>query len=214
MIIISHRGYWNDSNDKNKLVAFERSFSKGFGTETDIRDFNGRLVISHDIPTPESISFDEFLKTYCRYRPESNPPLALNVKADGLQSEVKKYLTQYNIDNYFFFDMSIPDMLGYLKEKLTTFARISEYERENSLFEYVQGVWLDGFAESIVDEKMIQDFIKRGKRVCMVSPELHRRPHLPVWEQYKSFQKELLKSDQLILCTDIPEEAQEFFNEH
>jgi hypothetical protein len=38
MEILSHRGYWKIESKKNKLYAFERSFSYGFGVETDIRD--------------------------------------------------------------------------------------------------------------------------------------------------------------------------------
>ena len=50
MKILSHRGFWREVAEKNKLVAFDYSFSLGFGTETDVRDFGGELVISHDIP--------------------------------------------------------------------------------------------------------------------------------------------------------------------
>ena len=39
MMILSHRGYWKE---KNLPIAFERSFSLGFGTETD---YKGELVI-------------------------------------------------------------------------------------------------------------------------------------------------------------------------
>lgn len=35
MIILSHRGYWKETHEKNLPIAFERSFSLGFGTETD-----------------------------------------------------------------------------------------------------------------------------------------------------------------------------------
>ncbi len=38
MIILSHRGYWKEVSEKNKPIAFERSFSLGLGTETYIRD--------------------------------------------------------------------------------------------------------------------------------------------------------------------------------
>jgi hypothetical protein len=212
MIIISHRGYWKDIHEKNKPVAFDRSFKLGFGTETDIRDYMGELVISHDIANEHSLPIDDFLEIYSQYREGSNPPLALNVKSDGLQGKVKQHLKKFDIDNFFFFDMSIPDMLGYIKNDLNTFARISEYEGESPILNLVQGIWLDGFSESIVDESLIKRFIDEGKQVCMVSPELHRRPHLETWKKYKYFAKELINSDKLILCTDIPEEAKEFFD--
>lgn len=212
MIIISHRGYWKEAHEKNKVVAFSRSFQLGFGTETDIRDFKGELVISHDIADDNSLPIDDFLEIYCKYREGINPPLALNVKSDGLQEKVKQHLEKFNIDNYFFFDMSIPDMLGYIKNDLKTFARISEFESEGPIIELVQGIWLDGFTDSIVDESLIRRFIDAGKQVCLVSPELHRRPHLAIWEKYNNFSQELLNSQNLILCTDLPEEAKGYFD--
>lgn len=212
MIIISHRGYWKASQEKNTLLAFNRSFEMGCGVETDIRDFNGKLVISHDIATENSLSVEDFFRSYQRFS-NNRSLLALNVKADGLQLEIKKYLEEYQIDNYFFFDMSIPDMMGYLKQQLTTFARWSEFEPETPLFKRVQGVWLDSFSKTIVDEKLIQNFIDSGKKVCLVSPELHARPYADVWKAYKAFSASTLDSEQLILCTDFPEQAKRFFCE-
>ena len=57
MKILSHRGYWKTAEEKNTATAMHRSFSLGFGTETDVRDYNGKLVISHDIPDSSAISF-------------------------------------------------------------------------------------------------------------------------------------------------------------
>ena len=65
--IIAHRGLWQDTknpNDKsaqNTLKAFERAFEGGFGVETDLRDFAGQIVISHDIATPKAPPLREFL---------------------------------------------------------------------------------------------------------------------------------------------------------
>ena len=47
---------------KNTLSAFTRAFDNGFGVETDLRDYNGTLVISHDVPQEESLLFEDFLK--------------------------------------------------------------------------------------------------------------------------------------------------------
>lgn len=61
MKILSHRGYWKNSDEKNKENAFRRSFSLGYGTETDVRDCRGDLVISHDMPIGNEISCEDFL---------------------------------------------------------------------------------------------------------------------------------------------------------
>ena len=48
MIILSHRGWWKTRAERNMRDAFVRSFDAGFGTETDLRDICGKIVISHD----------------------------------------------------------------------------------------------------------------------------------------------------------------------
>jgi hypothetical protein len=48
-----------------------------------------------------------------------------------------------------------------------------------------------------------------GKEVCLVSPELHKRPHLPLWTRLRD--EGLQNWEGLMLCSDIPEEAVTFF---
>ena len=64
MEIISHRGYWFKNSEKNSDLAFRRSFSLNFGTETDIRDFDGELVISHDVANKNCITVEHFFQIY------------------------------------------------------------------------------------------------------------------------------------------------------
>ena len=211
MIVISHRGYWKTLEEKNSEAAFVRSFALNLGTETDLRDYNGRLVISHDIPNDSSISFERMLEIYLQYS-TTEPPLALNVKADGLQIKAKEILNRYNIKNYFFFDMAIPDTLGYFDHNLRSFLRLSEYENFNDLYLQAAGIWLDGFQRDIVNEKLLEKILVDGKQVCIVSPELHKRSHMDSWAKYKSFSKHIVDSHDLIICTDYPEQCVEFFN--
>ncbi|MDB5448782.1 MAG: hypothetical protein JWQ97_4099, partial [Phenylobacterium sp.] len=51
MRIISHRGYWREPSEKNSRTAFARTLEAGFGTETDVRDLVGQLVVAHDPPS-------------------------------------------------------------------------------------------------------------------------------------------------------------------
>ena len=143
MKIISHRGYWKLNEEKNSSLAFERSFSLNFGTETDIRDNNEKLVISHDIANSTAITVDHFFNLFNSY--QSDLPLALNIKADGLQTKLKALLEKYLIKNYFVFDMSIPDTLGYIKNNLIFFSRQSEYEPTPVFYNECDGIWLDCF---------------------------------------------------------------------
>ena len=97
MIVISHRGYWKYPNEKNTLAAFERSFNLGLGTETDLRDHNGKIVIAHDMPKGNEITFEDLLNIMNG----RNLPLALNIKADGLYQDIKTILEKYKHTNYF-----------------------------------------------------------------------------------------------------------------
>ena len=208
--IIAHRGYWDNHTKKNSIDAFVKSFENGFGVETDLRDLNGDIVISHDIPNPEMeiITFDNFLKLYCEF--DTKETLALNIKSDGLACLIKQKLNEYRVSNYFVFDMSIPDMLSYKNISLNFFTRHSEIEKKPCLYEESLGVWLDQFYSSWFSENDIKKHHANNKKICIVSPELHNRPYTKEWLKYKHI---LEKNShlQLIICTDFPEEARNFF---
>ncbi len=207
MQIISHRGYWLDIAEKNSETAFHRSFSLGFGTETDIRDLGGELMISHDPPLPGAFTLEHFLELHRSYAGQL--PLALNIKADGLQERLKKTLERFAITDYFAFDMSIPDLLGYQRAGIPFFTRMSEYEPEPVLLEAAGGVWLDGFHGEWYGDGVLTDLLGNGKRVCLVSPELHGRSHLELWQRLAALDPARLSG--LMLCTDLPEAARDHF---
>lgn len=208
MIVLSHRGYWKEIQEKNQSIAFERSFSLGFGTETDIRDYKGVLVISHDIADEKCISVKEMFEIYSKY--DDTLPLALNIKADGLQVKLNELLEEYKIENYFVFDMSVPDGLGYLKQNIKAFTRESEYEQIPSFYDEACGIWLDEFQGHWINKEIIEKHTKNNKQICIVSPDLHKREYKKEWQHYKDIEKEL-SIDNLMICTDYPEIAKEFF---
>lgn len=209
MEIISHRGYWKEPNEKNTEIAFERSFQLNFGTETDIRDYKGKLVISHDIAIESSMSIDEFLKIYNKKNKELT--LALNIKADGLQGQLKGKLNEYKIENYFVFDMAVPDGLLYLNE-FKSFTRQSEYEKIPPFYDEAFGVWIDAFiTDDWITEELLNEHIQNGKKICIVSPDLHKREYITFWKKLREMK--IIQRKDIILCTDYPEEARRFFNE-
>jgi glycerophosphoryl diester phosphodiesterase len=205
--ILSHRGYWKQALEKNSRTAFLRSFNSGFGTETDVRDSNGKLVISHDPAIGTEMSFIEFL-SLC----PKNITLALNIKSDGLARQIKEELSKYPSIDYFVFDMSIPDMRSHLLQRNSVFARVSEFESNPPWLSECDGVWLDSFEELWFDRADIDYFLMLGKRVCVVSPELHRRDYMPTWNMIKIV-SEYKNQDRLFLCTDFPEDAKKFFED-
>lgn len=203
MNVLSHRGYWQELNEKNKEIAFQRSFELGFGTETDIRDRNGALVISHDMPDGSEMSLSDFL----RIVDNRNLPFALNIKADGLILPLVKQMQSTKLSNWFVFDMAVPDMYAYLKAGVPVFTRMSEVEKQPAWIEQSAGVWLDAFSDIWYDAQTIEDLLRSGKKVCVVSSELHGRNYEALWNLLLPISKHPL----LMLCTDNPELARNFF---
>lgn len=203
MRILSHRGYWKEPDEKNSNAAFIRSLDLGFGLETDIRDCAGRLVISHDMPMGGELSFERLLRLF----ENRHLPLALNIKADGLAAHILKALRAYEVKDWFVFDMSVPDMRCYLDAEAPVFARVSEVEKEPPWISEVVGIWCDSFSGNGFDIDRITRYLADGKRVCIVSPELHSRPHQHLWKAIES----LSHRDGLMLCTDYPEQARKYF---
>jgi glycerophosphoryl diester phosphodiesterase len=202
MNVISHRGYWKTAEEKNSAVAFKRSFELGFGTETDVRDLDGALVISHDMPTRGAMAFAEFLALT-----EGGLPLALNIKSDGLAESLREAMASYDRSAWFVFDMSVPDMRKHIKVGNPVFARISEVEQAPVWIDECEGFWLDQFDSEWFDLDFVSKLLDTGKRVCVVSSELHCRDYSTLWRMLQS----LADCDNLMLCTDMPEEAKDFF---
>jgi len=205
MIIISHRGYWKNPAEKNTLQAFSRSFEMEFGTETDVRDHGGELVISHDMPTGNEMRLAQFIDLLA----QQSLPLALNVKADGLAASIRNVMADYNPDNWFVFDMSVPDTRMQLAAGNPVYARVSEVEPEPVYYDKISGIWLDAFHGDGWQVERIPDYLKDNKRVCLVSPELHGRDHKSLWQRLR--ESDFIADSRLTLCTDFPEEAREFF---
>lgn len=205
MQILSHRGYWQNLEERNTKKAFERSFEAGFGTETDLRDICGKIVISHDMPKGSELTFEELLKIM----QGRNLPLALNIKADGLIDEILRLLVKYNHTNYFTFDMSIPDMVFQVKRGTRIFTGLSDILTPPVLLEKAAGIWLDAFNGVWYNLDVIDDLLKQDKAVCIVSEDLHGRNPDKQWQMLRQYDN--IKSDSLLLCTDKPEEARNYF---
>ena len=210
MIILSHRGYWRDPKEKNTLEALKVSLENGFGFESDLRDFCGKMVISHDLAdedSPDAQGVFELLHMY-----SDKYMFAINIKADGLKDILLSMLEKYNLRNYFCFDMSIPQMIEFSDVGLRFFTRQSEYEPGPPIMlKQAVGVWLDAFKDySWITPKLIEYYFDMGKQVCIVSPDLHYEPHEDFWEMLLNCGVDL---SQLILCTDLPREAALYFGD-
>ncbi|GJD64271.1 phosphodiesterase [Methylobacterium frigidaeris] len=202
MNIISHRGLWLDGAEKNSAAAFLRTRDQGFGTETDVRDAGGRLVVSHDPPTGPAMLWHEAVALFSG----TGLPLAVNVKADGLADMLREAFAGTDV-SWFAFDMSAPEMVRYRRAGLPYYTRHSDVEPDPILYDKAQGVWLDAFDGAWFDNSHVERHLRAGKSVCVVSPELHGRDPAGLWEQLAR----LRTQPALTLCTDQPIAAREYF---
>ena len=207
MELLAHRGLWKKETEKNNLDVLKKALSKGYGIETDIRDYKGKLVISHNIADELSANLEELFAYYADNSCSS--VLALNVKADGIQNLLNELLLKYDIKNYFLFDMSVPEMVVNRKMNLNYYSRKSDVENETVMFDDAIGVWVDRFYDDFLDIEYIKKVISLKKKVSIVSPELHCFSYIEAWRKIRD---EIGKSEYIQLCTDKPEEAEEFFH--
>jgi glycerophosphoryl diester phosphodiesterase len=202
MRILAHRGHWTLPEERNTLDSFRSAFSNGWGVEIDVRDLDGDLVVSHDAPRRGALLLSDALAAHA-----GRGTVAVNIKSDGLQEQVAEALD--GVGDWFVFDMSVPDALHCLRHALPTFTRHSDVEPDPVLYERAEGVWLDDFAGGWITEERVAAHLDAGKRVAVVSPELHRRDHDPVWAEWREW--EVWSSPDVLLCTDRPEDAEEAF---
>ncbi len=202
MKILSHRGHWLTRGERNAPVAFSRSFEGGFGTELDLRDMAGRLVVAHDPPLPGALPAEDLFALHRDAGPSL--PLALNIKADGLQTSLGELLERFGVRDAFVFDMSVPDTIQWLATGTPVFVRHSDVEDPPVLLDRAAGIWLDGFRSDWWDADVIRRHLDAGRRVCAVSPELHGREHRRVWDLLAAAGDDM---ETVMLCTDHPLEA-------
>lgn len=200
MQIISHRGFWRRPAEKNSREAFARTLDAGFGTETDVRDRLGELVVAHDPPRGGEMAWRELVELFHG----RGLPLAVNVKSDGLAQRLRDAFAEAEVE-WFAFDMSGPQTVVFAREGLPFYTRHSDVEPEPVLYGAARGVWLDAFGSDWFTPEVIRRHLDAGKAVCVVSPELHGRPPQRVWEMLGAFANER----GVTLCTDTPDAAQE-----
>lgn len=205
MDIIAHRGLCHAGDLPNSKGALLAALKQGFGIETDIRDYCGDVIISHDPHVSgEVLRLSEFFHYYNSFG--SSAKLALNVKSSGIGLALKSLLDEFRIKNYFVFDMALPDALFYIKIGLNVYDRVSEIEPAVLDKVATTGLWIDQFWDNWYPVGQQDNYKERPR--CVVSPELHKRKdYLTYWAKLKSFKTD----SELSLCTDYPVEARNFF---
>ncbi len=205
MKILGHRGKWYHPKEKNSFEALKLCLESGFGIETDIRDYQGEIVISHDPPMGNEILLSDLLNFF----KGGNLTLALNIKSDGLSAKLNTLLDNFKIEEYFTFDMSIPELIKQTDYGLKVFTGVSDINPNPILIDKCEGIWLDGFFSDWYSNKEVEYFLSQVKKICLVSSELHGRDHLSLWKKLK--ESNLYKNEKVMLCTDYPQQAKMFF---
>jgi hypothetical protein len=208
MEILAHRGLWKQQTEKNSLGALLLAVKKGFGVETDVRDLNGELAISHDPPKKGALLLEKFLSEAEGEENFARTFFAFNIKADGLDIGLERVLKEYKLENRsFFFDMSTPTLYNFGKrfgkENLCT--RVSDIEPEPLLLEKCGWVWVDCFKR---DWGNFKKLLKLKRKLAFVSPDLHKRSNERFWRELEIFAK---GRKGILLCTDLPTEARRHF---
>jgi len=210
--ILAHRGLWQSKVDANSHQALQAALQAGFGIETDLRVTpRGGVVLSHD---PITQNYDQLptiewlLEAHRCLSPAS--VLALNIKSDGLHGFIGDLLSHLSHDQYFLFDMSVPDLIQGLGTGLCQFARASIYEDPRPFQSITSGVWLDCFTDEFPTRQDLFQMSEQFGRLAIVSPELHGRDHSAFWGMLKS--SGLLKDSSVLICTDFPRQASSFFS--
>ena len=188
MIKINHR-----INTINQL----KEVSNCNGVELDIR-YNGDQLILHHEPFSKGESFEEYLKEY------SHKLMILNTKSEGMEDRILSLMEKYNIENYFFLDLSLPYLIKYANKGLSDIAiRFSEYEPLEFIMKFknkVKWVWVDCFTDLPLN-KDNYDLIKKNFKICIVSPELQGYSTDRIYE----FKEKLEGMDIDAVCTKRPE---------
>jgi hypothetical protein len=168
-----------------------------YGIELDIRSEGTDLILQHD-PFVTGESFEELLKEY------KHQLLILNTKSEGMESRILDLMHRYNIENYFFLDMSFPYLVKYAKSGTRTIAvRYSEYEPLElalTMAGLVDWVWVDCFSRFPLDNKSYTK-LKEHFKIALVSPELQGHP-VSMIEDYK---QQLKGMDIDAVCTKRPD---------
>lgn len=199
--VFAHRGAWSHSSEKNSQQALTKAFESGMGVETDFRDYQANLVLSHDILLNQQFTPFAGFNSKDRY--------AINLKSDGLLSLFLPFAEEIIVSRSFVFDGSIPEMVRYRDAGIPHALRLSEYETE--LPWKSEYVWVDAFESDwwISDENLKSLF--SSHHLVFVSPELHGRDHRLAFEAFVDFRRKYGKV--FSVCTDLPLELLGLFDE-
>jgi len=148
----------------NNLEKLE-SVPKNYGIEIDIRSFQNKLVLAHDL-SENLTDFEDFIKEV------DHKLVVANIKETGIETSVIKSFEKNKINNFFLLDVEFPYLLeNYKSVGKNLSLRYSKFESVSSSYifnNFVDWVWVDTYDEFELNNETI-DFLKNYK-ICLVSP--------------------------------------------
>lgn len=188
MKLIQHR-----INTKDQLALV----SPEYGIEIDLRANNNDIILHHD-PFCAGEDFEDFLTQY------KHGGIILNTKVEGMETRLIDLMRQFDIDDYFFLDLSLPFLVKTIKSGCHKVAvRFSEYEPLEFVSKFqglAEWVWVDCFSSNILTPAAY-DYLHRHFKICIVSPELQGHPL--VW--IDDFKNAFIGFEIDAVCTKQPE---------
>jgi hypothetical protein len=168
-----------------------------YGVEFDIRDKYDELIIEHDA-FKTGTEFNTYLAAY------THGLMIANVKAEGIENKIIKELNNFQIDNYFLLDVSLPYIVKLSNQGFTKMAiRFSEYEPIQLAQQFIgkcDWVWVDCFSTFPLTMEMYE-ILKTHFKICLVSPELQAMPI----DQIQVLRKTVQNMEIDAVCTKRPD---------
>lgn len=190
MIIIEHR--------VNTIEALERVPAHR-GVEIDLRYAGRHVVLNHE-PFSDGESLETFLRHY------RHAFLILNIKNEGIESEVVRLVHAQGIEKYFLLDLSFPALYKLARSGNRRLAvRFSEAEPVEAclaLRGMVDWVWVDCFTRLPLTAAAYTR-LRPHFSVCVVSPEVHNHPVSEIDSYRRQLHHDGIAVD--AICTDYPD---------
>ena len=161
-------------NTLTKLYALPESI----GLEIDLRDYEGRLYLSHDpfCNTDELCEFNfSFIKRL------SNRPLIINIKSERIELYVQSLLSKAGyLGEHFYLDSSF-SVINKNGVNIPISARFSDFEplemcQRLAASNLINWVWIDTFQSLPLSLSSVEYFVSSGIKTCLTSPDLLGRP--------------------------------------
>ena len=162
MELIAHR--------LNKIKEL-RKLPKKYGVEIDLRSSGSKIILNHD-PHKSGDIFENYLSNY------NHGTLILNIKESGIETEVIKIATKFQIKSFFLLDVELPFIFQSNKNINKNISiRYSEYEPIGIAKKFINNIgwiWIDTFTKLPLDKNIVTT-LKKFKS-CLVCPERWGRP--------------------------------------